>query len=233
LLRVALNGSANVLPVTLTKLLNGKVIPWKDGLGVSVLRSLYLSTRFGGRIVILRGTRLRLDRGARILVPRGCRVVIGKHHAGGAPAALDMRRNARLTFHGRGRVSIARGTRMLILDDALVEIGAETVINFNATITCFKHIWIDHSAGISWNTNIFDGNGHDLVVDGVPRPPARPVRIGTGAWIGAGATVLGASVGAGAVVGAGSVVVKDVPEAVVVAGNPARLIGKNASWHAG
>jgi acetyltransferase-like isoleucine patch superfamily enzyme len=202
----------------------------KDGLGVSVLRSLYLSLRFGGQIVILRGTRLRFDRGARILVPRGCRVVIGKHHAGGAPAALDMRSNARLTFYGQGRVSIARGTRILILGDAHVEIGAETVINYNATITCFKHIKICQQAGISWNTNIFDGNGHELIIDGVPRPPVRPVRIGRRAWIGAGATVLGASVGDGAVVGAGSVVVKDVPDAVAVAGNPARLIGKNVSW---
>jgi acetyltransferase-like isoleucine patch superfamily enzyme len=206
----------------------------KDGLGVSVLRSLYLSARFGGRIVILRGTRLRLDRGARIVVPRGCRVVIGMHHAGGgAPAALDMRRNARLTFHGSGRVSIARGTRVLILNDAHVEIGSETVINFNTTITCFRHIRIDRNVGISWNTNIFDGNGHELYIDGVPRPPVRPVRIGSGAWIGAGATILGASIGNGAVVGAGSVVVKDVPDAVAVAGNPARLIGKNVSWRAG
>jgi acetyltransferase-like isoleucine patch superfamily enzyme len=208
-------------------------MPLKDGLGVSVLRSLYLSIRFGGRIVVLRGTRLRLDRGARIVVPRGCRVVIGKHHAGGAPASLDMRCNSRLTFHGRGRVSIARGTRMLILDEAHLEIGSETVINYNATITCFKHIEIRHHAGISWNTNIFDGNGHELVVDGVPRPGVRPTRIGSGAWIGAGATVLGAVVGDGAVVGAASVVVADVPDAVVVAGNPARLIGKNASWRAG
>jgi acetyltransferase-like isoleucine patch superfamily enzyme len=208
-------------------------VPLKDFLGVSVLRSLYLSIRFGGRIIILRGTRLRLDRGARILVPRGCRVVIGKHHAGGGPASLDMRRNARLTFHGSGRVSIARGTRMLILNEACLEIGAETVINYNATITCFRHIKIGREAGISWNTNIFDGNGHELIVDGVPRPAVRPTSIGSGAWIGAGATILAASIGDGAIVGAGSVVVKDVPDAVLVAGNPARLIGKNVSWRAG
>jgi acetyltransferase-like isoleucine patch superfamily enzyme len=202
----------------------------KDSLGVSILRSLYLSIRFGGRIIVLRGTRLRLDRGARIVVPRGCRVVIGKHHAAGAPASLDMRRNARLTFRGSGRVSIARSARMLILEDAHLEIGSETVINFNATITCFKHIMISSGCAISWNTNIFDGNMHELIVDGIPRPRTQTVRIGRGAWIGSGATVLAASVGDGAVVGAGSVVVSDVPDAVAVAGNPARLIRKNVSW---
>jgi acetyltransferase-like isoleucine patch superfamily enzyme len=43
-------------------------------------------------------------------------------------------------------------------------------------------------------------------------------------------TVLGATIGDGAMVGAGSVVVAEVPEKALVAGNPARVIGKNVSW---
>src|SRR5262245_45430596 len=50
-------------------------------------------------------------------------------------------------------------------------------------------------------------------------------RIKRGAKIGANATILpGVVIGANALVGAGSVVVKDVPDGVVVAGNPARII---------
>jgi acetyltransferase-like isoleucine patch superfamily enzyme len=46
-----------------------------------------------------------------------------------------------------------------------------------------------------------------------------------GAKIGANATILpGVVIGESALVGAGSVVVKDVPDGVVVAGNPARII---------
>ena len=49
--------------------------------------------------------------------------------------------------------------------------------------------------------------------------------IGTGAKIGANATILpGVLVGENALVGAGAVVVKDVPPGAVVAGNPARVI---------
>jgi acetyltransferase-like isoleucine patch superfamily enzyme len=49
--------------------------------------------------------------------------------------------------------------------------------------------------------------------------------IGTGAKVGANATVLpGVLVGENALVGAGAVVVEDVPPGAVVAGNPARVI---------
>jgi maltose O-acetyltransferase len=44
-------------------------------------------------------------------------------------------------------------------------------------------------------------------------------------WIGGGAIVLpGMTVGDNSVIGAGSVVVRDVPPATVVVGNPARVI---------
>lgn len=54
---------------------------------------------------------------------------------------------------------------------------------------------------------------------------ASPVHIGDNVWIGAKAMILpGVTIGDDVVVGAGSVVTKDVPNGVVVAGNPAKII---------
>jgi acetyltransferase-like isoleucine patch superfamily enzyme len=199
----------------------------KDLLHVSITRSLYLSLRFRGKIVILRGTRLRLDRGARIVVPRGGRLLVGKHHAGGPPASLDLRRNARLTVSGSGPVSVARGARILLLQGGHLELGGNSVINFSATITCLKQMSIGQGSGIGWNANLVDGNLHPLTVDGTPRPVHTPVIIGRRVWVGTGVTIVGASIGDGAVIGAGSVVTEDVPGHFLAAGNPARIISKD------
>ncbi|HEY9826748.1 MAG TPA: sugar O-acetyltransferase [Stenomitos sp.] len=53
----------------------------------------------------------------------------------------------------------------------------------------------------------------------------RPVDIGEEVWIGGGAIICpGVRVGAQSVIGAGSVVIRDIPEGVVAAGNPCRVI---------
>jgi maltose O-acetyltransferase len=53
----------------------------------------------------------------------------------------------------------------------------------------------------------------------------RPVEIGSDVWVGGGAIILpGVRIGSRSVIGAGSVVTRDVPEGVIAAGNPCRVI---------
>ena len=55
----------------------------------------------------------------------------------------------------------------------------------------------------------------------------KPVTIGSDVWIGGGAIICpGVSIGSRTVIGAGSVVTRDIPEGVLAAGNPCRVIRK-------
>ena len=56
----------------------------------------------------------------------------------------------------------------------------------------------------------------------------KPIGIGSDVWVGGGAIILpGVRIGSRAVIGAGSVVTRDVPEGVLAAGNPCRVIRKS------
>lgn len=77
------------------------------------------------------------------------------------------------------------------------------------------------------------GGTHDLSLTSLPLTVG-PIEIGMDAFIGARAFILpGVMVGEGAVVGACSVVSRDVPDWTIVAGNPAKPIGKRVMNSAG
>ena len=53
----------------------------------------------------------------------------------------------------------------------------------------------------------------------------KPIEIGEDVWVGGGALILaGVKIGSRSVIGAGSVVTRDIPEGVLAAGNPCRVI---------
>lgn len=54
---------------------------------------------------------------------------------------------------------------------------------------------------------------------------AFPVTIGDNVWIGGSTTIIGGvTIGSNTVIGAGSVVIRDIPENVLAAGNPCKVI---------
>src|SRR5205807_3518232 len=57
----------------------------------------------------------------------------------------------------------------------------------------------------------------------------KPVEIGSDVWVGGGAVICpGVKIGSKTVIGAGSVVTRDIPDGVLAAGNPCRVIRKLA-----
>lgn len=114
---------------------------------------------------------------------------------------------------------------------ASIEIGDGCGLS-GASIVARHSITIGRRVLVGAGAAIWDTDFHPLEAEARRIHPTdgargRPVRVEDGAFIGARATILkGVTVGRGAVVGAGAVVVRDVPAGVIVAGNPARVIGR-------
>jgi len=105
-----------------------------------------------------------------------------------------------------------------------LRIGDRTFINSGVSICAQASVSIGSDCAIGNLSLIMDTDFH---VPGnlLARPPAQPVVIEDGVWLGARVTVLkGVTIGQGAVVAAGAVVTRDVPPRTLVGGVPARVI---------
>lgn len=104
----------------------------------------------------------------------------------------------------------------LFMDSAEIRIGSYTLIAPGCKFLAAGHpVAASDRMKFDPETGEFD---HCVCI-------AKPIHIGNHCWIGGGATIVGGvSIGDGSMIGAGSVVTKDVPPAVLAAGNPAQII---------
>ncbi len=126
--------------------------------------------------------------------------------------------NARIEPGAVIREQVEIGDRVVIMMGAIINIGA--VIGEGSMID--MGAVLGGRATVGKNCHI----GAGAVLAGVIEPAsAEPVRIGDGTLVGANAVVIeGVQVGKNCVVAAGAVVIEDVPDNMVVAGCPARII---------
>ena len=102
--------------------------------------------------------------------------------------------------------------------------GRDCFVNFGCTFLAL--------GGITIEDDVFIGPHCVLATEYHPENPetrhsllTKPIVVKRNAWLGANVTVLaGVTIGENAIVAAGSVVTKDVPDNMVVAGSPARVI---------
>lgn len=124
-------------------------------------------------------------------------------------------------------VSIDTGARLHVANEATLRVGDRVGIGPYNFLNAFDDLTIGDDAMLSPLVNVNCAN-HGLERSRPMREQYGtygPVSIGSDCWIGAMVVVLrGVSIGRGSVIGAGSVVTKDVPEYVIAAGVPAKVI---------
>ena len=107
-----------------------------------------------------------------------------------------------------------------------IEVGENFFANYNLIILDVAKVKIGDNAQIAPNVSIYTA-GHPI------HPDSRnsgyeygiDVTIGDNVWIGGNACIMpGVTIGNNVVIGAGSVVTKDLPDNVIAAGNPCKVI---------
>lgn len=118
-------------------------------------------------------------------------------------------------YRGQQELCLADGVRIGI--DCFLQASGGLYIGKNAMLGPGVKIWTVNHRFDELNKPIHE-QGYDL----------KPVRIGTGTWIGANSFIMpGVTLPEGCIVSAGSVVgIKQYPPYSIISGNPARVVGK-------
>lgn len=99
-------------------------------------------------------------------------------------------------------------TNCCILDCAKVTFGDDVLIGPNVGFYTPDHAFVSEERAAGYERSL-------------------PITVGNHVWIGGGVTIVaGVTIGSNSIIGAGSVVIQDIPEGVVAAGNPARVLRK-------
>ena len=107
-----------------------------------------------------------------------------------------------------------------------IEVGDHFFANNNCVfvdpgkITFGDYVFIGPQCGFYTAVHPLDAQQRDAGLEA-----AYPIRVGSHVWFGGGVKVMpGVTIGSDVVIGGGSVVIRDIPDHVLAAGNPCRVI---------
>jgi acetyltransferase-like isoleucine patch superfamily enzyme len=138
-----------------------------------------------------------------------------------------------------GSVSIGRGCRFDVGENALVEIGNNSYINPFSLFIIRHGLYIGENCAISWNCQFLDDDFHTTeyeskkeLPDNKKELPDNKIIVADHVWIGSNVSIYkGACIGKDSIVASNSVIKdKFLEENVLIAGNPARIVKKNIRW---
>jgi acetyltransferase-like isoleucine patch superfamily enzyme len=118
-------------------------------------------------------------------------------------------------------------------EKSMLEIGNDCVVLYRSFLNTTRKIVIGDNVGIGGYCKVFTHGAWPNALNGGPFSFA-DVEIQDDAWIAWGVMVVpGVTIMKRSIVGAGSVVTKDVPSGAIVAGAPAKIIGRHKALQPG
>ncbi|MFR9720376.1 acyltransferase [Aeromonas diversa] len=189
---------------------------------------------------------LRVSKG-NVFSYSGCKIKQSKVRIKGVGNTVSLGKNVRMrnceiNINGRnnklyiGSNCDLVNTKILIDNvGGAIKIGDKTTIS-GAMIASFEpyEINIGDDCMISYDVEIRNTDSHKIISrkTGERINPGKPIHIGDHVWIGARSVILkGSSIQHDSIVGTNSIVTGFVPEYVIVAGQPAKVIKGDISWN--
>jgi acetyltransferase-like isoleucine patch superfamily enzyme len=148
---------------------------------------------------------------------------LATHGGADRPWGSDARRGPRRGVARALKLALRRGLMTVRRSYYVRVFGMD--ISDSAWFSLKVHFDVTHPRGIHIGPQSYVAFGAVILTHDMTRGVYANTRIGARCFIGAHSIILpGLTIGDGSIVGAGSVVTEDVPPAVIVAGNPAKVI---------
>lgn len=128
-----------------------------------------------------------------------------------------------------GEAHIGRGSKIIVHNDAILELGDNFAISSSSTISCYKHIKFGKDIQFSWDCLVMDSDMHAIIDENGKRMNQdKEIIFEDRVWIGNGCMILkGTHVPNNCVIGARSVIVGcKFDDHTIIVGNPAKSIKK-------
>lgn len=199
-------------------------------LKLNIVKSIYYSIRFNGRIFIGKGNLYIEGSGKIEFISPNSSLYVGVYTTVQTPTVITIMNNAKLIV-GQN-VMIHRGTKIVVHENGTLKINDYTYINENSRVHCKKCISIGRRCAISWNTNILDTDIHTIQYfkDGKNNHDYG-VNIGNEVWIGANTTILkGTVIENNCIVAANSLVMGRLKSRYIYGGNPCKELKTFETW---
>ena len=109
-----------------------------------------------------------------------------------------------------------------------IKAGDDVFFNFNCVVLDITPVTLGNRVLVAPNVQFYAAtHPTDFKERGSLAEFGKPITIGDDVWIGGSSVICpGVTIGSRAIIGAGSVVTKDIPEDVIAAGNPCKVIRK-------